>query len=156
MEESNIPNNQENIQSINIKKIFVHLLKPEYIPVGTEFINIQDIDKADDNSFTEIIINDLLDYVVYNDTGNILDTLIKKLSTNGIITIQSVDLYQLSCAVAFEDIDLDTCKLVLYQNKRGIYTLYDIQSELLNRKLEIIEKRYINIFEYYIRAQKLA
>lgn len=156
MEESNIPNNQENIQSINTKKIFVHLLKPEYIPVGTEFINIQDIDKADDNSFTEIVINDLLDYVVYNDTGNILDTLIKKLSTNGIITIQSVDLYQLSCAVAFEDIDLDTCKLVLYQNKRGIYTLYDIQSELLNRKLGVIEKRYINIFEYYIRAQKLA
>lgn len=154
MEESNIPSDKKDIQSIVTKKLFVHLLKPEYIPVGMEFVGIQDIDSIDDNSCVEIVINDLLDYVSYNDANNILDSLIKKLCTNGSLVIQSVDLYQLSCAITFEDIDLDTCKMILYQNKKAIYTMYDIQSEISNRNLDLVEKKYINIFEYYIRAQK--
>jgi hypothetical protein len=156
MEESNISSVEKSIQSIDtVQKLFIHLIKPDFMPVGTVFKSVQDLDSILDNSCQEIVINDLFDYLSYNDSSNILDTLIKKLSSNGYIIIQSVDLYQFACSIAFEDIDLDTSKMILYPNKKAIYTLYDIELELQNRKLDIVEKKYLNIFEYYIRAQKI-
>jgi|694.fasta_scaffold00568_30 hypothetical protein len=154
MAESTVPNNEKDVQDLNNKKLFLHLIKPDFISVGSEYESVTNIDTIPDNSCNEIIINDLLDYLSYNESTNILDLLINKLCTNGSIIIQSVDLYQLATAVTFNDIDLDTTKIVLYQNKKAIYTLYDIESELKNRKLNIVEKKYINIFEYYIKATK--
>ena len=154
MAESTVPNNEKDVQDLNNKKLFLNLIKPDFISVGSEYESVTNIDTIPDNSCNEIIINDLLDYLSYNESTNILDLLINKLCTNGSIIIQSVDLYQLATAVTFNDIDLDTTKIVLYQNKKAIYTLYDIESELKNRKLNIVEKKYINIFEYYIKATK--
>lgn len=154
MAEPVVSNIEKDIQNIEPKKLFLHLVKPEYIPVGTEYESISNIDNIKDNSCDEISINDLLDFLSYNEMSHILDSLITKLSNTGSLIIQSVDLYQMCSSVTFGDIDLDTIKMVLYQNKKSIYTLYDIETELKNRKLNIIEKKYINIFEYYIKAIK--
>lgn len=156
MEQSNISNSEKAIQNINQnKKIFLHILKPEYLPVGTVYESIQNIDKLSNDFYEQVIINDLLDYIDYNEASAILDSIINKLEkNNGEIIIQSSDLVRLSAAVMFNDIDIQTAKIVLYSNKKTIYTMSEIENELKNRNLEIVEKKYINIFEYYIRAIK--
>jgi len=35
-----------------------------------------------------------------------------------------------------------------------MYIMHEIGQELINRDLIIVEKKYLNIFEYFIRANK--
>lgn len=156
MEQSNISNSEKTIQNIvQNKKIFLHIIQPEYLPVGTVYESIQNLDQLENSYYEQIIINDLLDYIGYNEASAILDSIINKLQENlGEIIIQSTDLRQLSSSIMFGDIDIQTAKIVIYDNKKTIYTMSEIESELKNRNLKIIEKKYINIFEYYIRASK--
>lgn len=152
MEESNISNSEKDIQNINI---FLHIIKPEFIPVDTVYVSVNDITTYVDGSVDQIIINDLLDYLPYNEITNILDIIFSKLKVSGKLIIQAPDLYKLCSSCAFEDIDIDTVKIVLYGNKKSIHTAYDIQTEIKNRNMIIKEQKFINIFEYYIDAEKV-
>jgi predicted SAM-dependent methyltransferase len=152
MEESNISNSQENIQ--NKLNLFIGIVKPEFLPVGTDFVSSSEINTINNNSCEQIYIGDLLDYLNYNEAMVILDILVDKLALSGSICIQSADLFLLCSAVVFNDIDQQVSKLVLFNNKKTIYNMSEIQTELNNRNLEIVEKKYINIFEYYIKASK--
>jgi hypothetical protein len=152
MEESNISNIEEDVQ--NQLNLFVNIVKPEFLPVGTKFVSASDIETVQDNSCEEIYIADLLDYVNYNEAMIILDDLVRKISLGGTLIIQSADLFLLSSAITFNDIDQQIAKMVLFNNKKTIYNLQEIESELKNRNLDILEKKHINIFEYYIKATK--
>ena len=153
MEESHISDDQKDIQNIN-QKIFLHLIKPTYLPVGFTYESIQNLSNLIDSSYEEIYIGDLLDYIDYNESMALLDLIKNKLNSGGAIIVQSSDLYALSSAVVFGDIDIQTSKLVIYNEKKSMYTMHEIETELKNRQLSIIEKKYINIFEYYIKAIK--
>jgi predicted SAM-dependent methyltransferase len=156
MEKLNISDIEENIQNINIpNKVFLHLFKPEFLPVDTTYISITDVINYDDNIFDIILINDLLDYLPYNEITNILNTIINKLKTKGRLIVQAPDLYKLCSACVFGDIDMETLKMVLYGDKKSINTIYDIQTEIKNRNMIIQEQRYVNIFEYYVDAEKV-
>lgn len=153
MEKSHLSNSQKNIQDMN-KNIFIHVYQPKFIPVDSLPVAADSINELQNNYFEKIFINDLLDYLDYSDATNILNTIKEKLTSNGELIIQSVDLYHLANAISFADIDLDTAKLILYQNKKHIYTLYEIQLELRNRDFTIQEQKFLNMFEYYVRASK--
>jgi hypothetical protein len=157
MVQSNISNDTTNIQGIEKNKdIFVHIAQPEFLPVGYVFVAASNIEQLTDNYYDNISIGDLFDYVAYTQMVSLLDTLITKLSSGGKIQIQSVDFYQLCSSITFDDIDIDTAKTVIYTNKKqNIYNLKQIETEMVNRNLDIVEKKYINIFEYFISATKL-
>jgi predicted SAM-dependent methyltransferase len=152
MEKSNISNSEKNIQ--NKLNLFIGIVKPEFLPVGTDFVAASDIATINSNSCEEIYVGDLLDYLEYNEAMIILDTLVDKLIVSGSLAIQSADLFLLCSAVAFSDIEQQIAKLILFNNKKTIYNMQEIQTELKNRNLDIVEKKYINIFEYYIKANK--
>lgn len=155
MEELNISNSQKTIQNLTVpNKIFLHLFKPDFLPVESTYIKINDFMNYE-NLFETIIINDLLDYLPYNEITNILNTIIDKLKIGGKLIIQSPDLYKLCCSCAFGDVDMETIKAVLYSNKKSINTIYDLQTEIKNRNMIIQEQRYVNIFEFYIEAEKV-
>lgn len=153
MEESNNTNNEKAIQNIS-EKIFLHFIKPEYLPVGTTFESIENITNISDSSYQEILINDVLDYLDYNQLSNILDAISNKLAQGGSLIIQSSDLNLLANAISFNDIDTSIAKSVLFNGKKNIYVMHELEKELLNRNLDIVEKKYINIFEYFIKAIK--
>lgn len=155
MEKHNLSTNEENFQDLKFQKIYLHLIKPELLPVGYDYLNIDHLDNINDNSLEEIVLNDLLDFFIYSDTTILIDKIISKLKVGGKVSIQSIDLYHLARSITFEDIDLDTVKMILYPTRKSIYTIYDMQTEFKNRQLDIIDKKYINIFEYYIAAQKI-
>jgi hypothetical protein len=153
MEKSNNTNNEKDVHNMS-ENIFLHFIKPEYLPVGSTFEPVENISDLKDASYKEISINDVLDYLDHNQVSNILDSIYKKLSVGGSLIIQSSDLYMLSSAVCFNDIDISIVKSVLFNGKKNMYIMHEIEQELINRDLIIVEKKYLNIFEYFIRANK--
>lgn len=156
MAKSHISNGKKNIFTLNSKSVYTHILKPESVPAGLEYIDTNVLlAEVPDNTLETILMGDTLDYVTYQECIGILDGIIAKLENGGRIIIQAADIYQLCCAVAFSDMDIDTLKLVLFGGKQNMFTNYQISEEIESRGLKIVEKRFVNMFEYYIKAIKI-
>lgn len=151
MEESNISDIEKNIQSVN-KKIFIHSIKPEFIPVGMVFESISNIDSLLDNTYEEIAINDLLDYISEDQINDLIEKIYNKLSTGGHLSIQSIDYKLLASSIVFGDIDPKIAKVLICGHRNNIHSMSDIRQYI--DKFRINEQRYINIFEYFVCATK--
>lgn len=131
-----------------------HVSEQELIPTQSKYAHISTIDTYDNNSLQNILYQDLCDYFTADDTQNILQKAYDKLSSGGTIHVQGTDLRQVSIAVTFNMIDENIIKNVLYPNKKSIHFLSDILSIMKNIGFKIQIKKYINVFEYYIKASK--
>lgn len=136
------------------KKMFLYIDNKHSISDDMIFENIMNIDNYTNNAINHIVINDLLDYYEYNIEYDLLKLICDKIISNGFIEIQAPDINELCIAKANLKIDDDSIKSILYNYKKSIHTIYDIENMLINLNYKIIQKRYINIFEYYILAQK--
>lgn len=136
------------------KSILFHVSDQELIPTQSTYSHISDIDNYDNDSIKEIIYQDLCDYFQEDDVKQLLDKAYEKLAHGGVIHIQGSDLRQVGIAIAFNMVTEDIIKRVLYPNKKSIHTLSEILGYLKNIGFVIDIKKYINVFEYYIRATK--
>lgn len=140
---------------MKIESIFFHIHKPDILPVGIKYEQYKDIDNYEENSIPNITIQDLLDYVDSQHTIPTLELMYNKLQTEGTLTIQGTDLKQLASSVIFKEIDYDICQKILYShNKKSIHIMSEIVKILKAIGFSIQIMRYVNIFEYYIVAQK--
>lgn len=121
--------------------------------VDSTYDSIINIDNHNSNTIDHILIGDLLDYYDNEHIINILSLIVDKISPSGYIEIQGPDISELCVASASTQIDIDTVKDVI-RNRKTIHTIYDVEQMLQNLKLTINKKRYVNIFEYHILAQK--
>lgn len=137
-----------------MKQIYLHIDNPKILPPETTFEYISNIEPYEDNSIDIIIVNDLFDFYETKNIKTILNIIKNKIKPGGKLIIQSVDLKQVSIAVAFNQISVEIVKHILYPFKKAIYTLYDIEKILIESGFEIQNKKYINIFEYYITVKK--
>lgn len=136
------------------KKLFIHIDEQELTPINLDFDSISNIDKYDDDSISEISIQDLCDYVPEDQISQTLEKIVKKLQPNGVLHIQGTDLKQLGIAIAFNKVELRLIRNILYPSKKSIGTL-GVMIELLKSLDMIIDnKKFINVFEYYICAKK--
>lgn len=137
------------------EKIFFYIDQPSSVPVNVLYNNISNIDNYEDNSIDHIMINDLLDFYTIEISPKILNLLYQKLKTSGLLEIQGLDLKELSLAMAKNAIEPQEAQALLYRNNRKcMHSIYDIESMLKNIGLDILQKKYINMFEYYILAKK--
>lgn len=136
------------------KKIFLHIEEQELTPIDLKFEPISNIDSYEDNYFEEISIQDLLDYVVADNVSVTLEKIVSKLAPGGVLHIQGCDLKQIGIAIAFNKADQRLIKNVLYPNKKSIATMSNILELIKSLDLIVESKKYINIFEYYVRAKK--
>lgn len=136
-----------------MNKIFFHISEPPVIPVDTVYDSIINIDNYQDNTIDYILIGDLLDYYDDNHTHGILQLILNKINKNGYLEIQAPDIGELCISSASSRVDIQTIKEVL-KNRKTLHTIYDIDKLLDASKITISKKRYVNIFEYYILAQK--
>lgn len=139
-----------------MNNIFVHIIRPDMIPVGAQYVALSDLQQHENGTVDNIIIQDLFDYLYDVEINDILDTIHNKLTDTGQLHIQGTDLKQLSVAIAFDDIDVDLAKKILYPNKKSVNTLYGMKNALRDRKYTIDTSYYTNVFEYYIIATKNA
>lgn len=137
-----------------MKNLFIHIFKPDMIPVGYEFYALENLDLLEDASVDNILIQDLLDYDSDDHADKNLVRIYKKLNTNGKLHIQSIDIKQLSIAIAFDDIEINLAKQILYPYKKSIHTMNEITKMLVQNSFVIETKNFINIFEYYILCTK--
>lgn len=135
-------------------QIYLHIENPKILPPDTEFEHISNIDTHQDGSIDTIIIHDLLDLYENNNINTILNNIKTKIKPGGNLILQSIDLKQMSIAIAFNNIDLQIIKNLLYPFRKSIYTLHEIEKILIDHGFNIINKRYINLFEYYLVVQK--
>lgn len=138
----------------NNKKIFLHIEEQELSPIDLKFETINNIDSYENDYFEEISIQDLLDYIPSQSVSDTLAKIVSKLAPNGIIHIQGCDLKQVGIAVAFNKVDQRLIKNILYPNKKSIATINNIVDLVKSLDLIVESKKYINIFEYYVRAKK--
>ena len=136
------------------KSILFHLSDQELIPSQSEYVNIKDIETYDNNSIEEILYQDLCDYVTEDGMEALLSQAYSKLSKGGVLHIQGSDLKQLGIAIAFNLVNEDIIKKVLYPNKKSIHLMSEVLAILKNIGFNITAKKYIDVFEYYIRATK--
>lgn len=134
--------------------IFFHRAKQEFFPVGTKFQHIDNIADHDDGTLDHVVIQDLLDFYPDEEVSEVLSKVISKLSRGGTLDIQSIDVKMLGVAVAFNDINTELTKQVLYPFKRSIHTMSEIVDMCTKNGMDITIKKYVNIFEYYISSTK--
>ncbi len=140
---------------MKIDSIFFHIHKPDILPVGIKYEPYKDIDNYENNFIPNITIQDLLDYIDTQYTIPTIELIYNKLQPKGTLVIQGTDLKQLSSSLIFREIDNDTCKKILYNNnKKSIHIMSDIVKILQAIGFDIQISKYVNIFEYYILAQK--
>lgn len=140
---------------MKVESILFHIFKPEMLPVGIKYEEFKNIDNYSDGGLHNILIQDLLDYVDDQYILSTIELFSKKLTAGGTISIQGTDLKQLSSSLIFKDIDINTCKKILYgYNKKSIHTMSEMVKLLESVGLSILSKKYINLCEYHISAQK--
>jgi hypothetical protein len=136
-----------------MSKILFHTYRPEALPVGLQYEDINRLDTYEDNSLSEIMLADTLDFYTNDQAINLIQKLSAKITKNGSLEIQGTDINQLSLAVINNNIDINTVNDVLYPMKKSISTMLDMQNLLKSYQFTITQKRYVNLFEYYILAK---
>lgn len=136
--------------------VIIHLSEPITIPTNTKFVSFKDIESLDDNSVDNILIQDLLDYILESDIQLILKLLHNKIKTGGTLCVQGLDIKLLCCSIAFDEIDISQINEVLYPNRKSIHTLHQMIKIIDSMGLfDIMIKKYANDVEYFILLQKL-
>lgn len=134
--------------------LYIHHHKPDDLPVGVSYESLDNFLSADNNTIEEIMITDLLDYYLEPVVPKVLKEIINKMQSSSKLHIQSVDINLISTSLASGDIEDSAIKSILYPYRRSIHTMQDIEKLLLENKCIILNKKYINMFEYFILAEK--
>lgn len=115
-----------------------------------------ELDELNNNSCDSIFLGDLFDYINIDDFMSILNSIIDKVKTNGLIHIQAPDIFQLCWYAARMNLDLSKLRYILYENKRKTsYTFDEMISVLENiENIKITTASYSNGYEYSISVQK--
>lgn len=134
-------------------KLFVSNYDTSNVPTGYDLYHYEKLSEINDKSLDEIFISDILDYYTDNNIPAVLSSLIAKIKHSGKLHIQSIDLEQFCFYLSNKVISTDK-KYLLFNNKNNIQTLASLCNILLqNRYLQIISRKYLNGFEYYIELQ---
>lgn len=134
--------------------VLFHVSEQELMPTNSAYCHVSEIDTHKDDSIQEIVYQDLCDYFIAEDVPAILNKAYNKLISGGSLHIQGSDLRQVGIAIAFNMISEDVIKSVLYPNKKSIHNMSEILAILKDTGFKISVKKYINVFEYYIKAYK--
>lgn len=141
-----------------IDKIYLHYFKPDVELNDFEFIEVQKLGKIKDNSLTEIIIQDLLEFNDHNTNTAILNKVLSKLKSGGILHIQGLDIKAMCYGVVYSQIDTIAFKtLVFGQGKNNIYTIAQIKKLItneMNNLFDIQKIKFMNGLQYYIECSK--
>lgn len=154
MEESNLPDGEKIVHNVKSNKIlFLYISQPASLPVGIEYKNINELENIDLTLYSHILVQDLLDLYDDNQIRTLLASINNKMSNGSKLEIQGIDFKQICVAIANQDIDEELGKNIIC-NRKNVYNIYDIEKYLIESNYTVVLKRYINIFEYNIVAEK--
>lgn len=139
------------------KKYFMHIIKSTYDIANFEFVSLDKIKKIKNKSASEIMIQDLLEYLSDEEMHDKLQTICDKLKTDGKLFIQGVDPRSISASLTYGQIPLSLFRTMVFGvGKKNIYAIAQIK-ELISsiNDMKITEIKFINAIQYYIECQKI-
>jgi hypothetical protein len=138
------------------KKYYIHINKPQIEVNDFEFYEISKLNKLKDNSISEVLIYDLLEYINYVDIYEIFKTITEKVVVDGKIHIQGTDLKSLCLAVLDSQIDSNIFRSILFGlNKKNIMSLNDTRKLIDSFSNITVNKiKFLNGVQYYIECLK--
>lgn len=140
------------------KKIFVHYKENSTEIKDYTFVHFTKIDKIKNSSVSEIFIQDLLEYIDASlDIRQFILVLMSKLQQNGKIYIQGNDVYNITAALLYKQINILTFKNLVYGfGKKNILSFKELKN-LLNDMSDgtITQSKFINGLQYFIEYTKL-
>lgn len=125
---------------------------PDFIRSNIDNLSIY----VDDGEAKEIIALDLIDFVPIQEKENIVRHWLSKLALGGTITIGGNDLWQITKAFTFNQLELTQAAELLYGSqlaRSGLVTCSQMRKILEGGGLKIIESRLSN-FSYYVIAER--
>lgn len=145
-------------KNISNEKHYIHLFEPNQKIDGFNFMSMEVfLKKFKKNSSNDIFIGDLLEYFPANETINVINELVAKLSINQKLYIQGIDAKSVSYSFATDQMDSTMFATLLYNNgtKKTTFTFPNMKYILSNiNDLKITNIKFINSVNYYIECQK--
>ena len=130
-----------------MNNVSIYHKDPIEVPSSTN-VYFQDIKEIEDSSIDNIYLHDCLDFVIIDQHSEMLQILHQKLKDNGLLHIQAPDLKQLAIAITFDKIKIDIAQLILYKSRLFLHTAQNTK--------DILEHKYVNVFEYLFICSKSA
>lgn len=141
------------MSNIKSNKYLVYHSELPMIPKDFQFIELSKIKKI--KKAKEILILDLLDFFDTTQKVQTLKEISSCLTKDGELFIQGTDIYSLSSAVINNQIDTQTYNnLVFSPSKKGISTMGSMLSIVKEADLLLLEAKFINGIQYYIKCGK--
>jgi len=140
------------------KKIYLHYFEPKVKIEGFEFVNIEKLEKLKNNTYEEIVIQDVLEYYSDSDAVIVLKEIANKLQANGKLHIQGLDSKALCYGIVYSQIDITSFKTFVFGiGKNNIYTIGQVKNFINNEIssiLKINKVKFLNGLQYYIECIK--
>lgn len=138
------------------KKIFLYHSEIDILEEKYNYIDIKKLDEIENNSLSsDIFIFDLLDNVTLEEADSILKKIKNKILSKTILEIQSIDIFSISSSLLNKHIDIEMYNNMIFNTgKKHIKSLERIVDLLKLNNYSILETKFINGIQYYVKAEK--
>lgn len=121
-----------------------------------EYMDFKNLDEiADDSVSSDVFVFDLLDNMSYQEADACLRKIKTKIVSKTILEIQSIDIFCISSSLLNKHIDIETYNSFIFgTGKKHIKSLEKIIDLLKMTGFNILETKFINGIQYYVKAEK--
>ena len=118
---------------------------------STGEIFIGEIDLLTDGTYDKVILNDILDMLPERETW--IHKILRKVKFEGFIILSGLDLDLFSRKAVYQ-LSVSECNNLLYNKKFSISNLPTMVSLLESNNYDIVVKRYVEPFAYYVEGRR--
>jgi len=136
------------------KNILISAYESKKTPSSFTVVLYNDIETIEKETVEELFLLDLLDYFKDSEIVEVLSEILSKVCTGGRIHIQSMDIDQFCLYFSSRILEFNE-KNILYSGQKNIQSMTSLLNIIdKNFQCEVLAKKYINGYEYYILLEK--
>jgi hypothetical protein len=138
------------------KKIFLYHSEVDILEDKYNYMDIKKLDDIEDDSISsDLFIFDLLDSVSLQEADSILRKINNKILPKTTLEIQSIDIFSISSSLLNKHIDIEMYNNMIFSTgKKHIKSLERVTDLLRLNNFSILETKFINGIQYYVKAEK--
>jgi hypothetical protein len=138
------------------KKIFLYHSEVDILEDKYNYMDIKKLDDIEDDSISsDLFIFDLLDSVSLQEADSILKKINNKILPKTTLEIQSIDIFSISSSLLNKHIDIEMYNNMIFSTgKKHIKSLERVTDLLRLNNFSILETKFINGIQYYVKAEK--
>jgi len=116
-------------------------------------VHLKHMPQISDASIDKLVLNDILDFVSWQDRLKVIKMAVSKLAYGGIIEIRGLDLLDMSRGIFTMDVSIVEAQSILFQQRESSDTIINIVQTLSSVDLTIL-RTMLEDYTYYVQAQR--